>query len=254
MPLCAALSLKLTLEYDGTNYHGWQIQSAVPTVQGAVEAALQRLFSEPVRVRVAGRTDTGVHALGQVVAFRAPKTVDCSRLQRSLNGVLPVDISVTRIEEVPDSFDSRRHATSRVYQYRIWNHPWRSPIWARYSWHIPYPLNHDAMNEAASRLIGDHDFASFQGADSVEHDPHRTVLHSAVRHEGDFLVYDVEAQSFLRHMVRNIVGTLVAVGRSAFSVDDFAAIFAAHDRTRAGSTAPPQGLFLVEVKYKNLSA
>jgi len=243
------LALKLTLEYDGTNYHGWQIQSAAPTVQGAVEAALQRLFNTPVRVRVAGRTDTGVHALSQVIAFHAPKTVDCVRFQRSLNGVLPADISVKRIEEVADSFDPRRHAKSRIYQYRIWNHQWRSPIWARYSWHISYALNSAAMNEAASLLVGDHDFSSFQGADSAEHNPHRTVLHSVIRQEGNFLFYDVEAHSFLRHMVRNIVGTLVDVGRETLSVDDFAAIFVSRDRTRAGLNAPPQGLFLVAVKY-----
>jgi len=247
--VATALSLKLTLEYDGTNYHGWQIQSDAPTVQGAVEAALQRLFSEPIRVRVAGRTDAGVHALGQVMTFAAPKVVELSRLHRGLNALLPAEIAVRRIEEVADSFDPRRHAKSRVYQYRIWNHPWRSPIGARYSWHIPYTLNRVAMNEAASLLVGEHDFSSFQGTDSVEHNPRRTVLHSVIRQDGDFLIYDVEARSFLRHMVRNIVGTLVDVGRGALRVEDFAALFAARDRTRAGLNAPPQGLFLVEVKY-----
>jgi tRNA pseudouridine38-40 synthase len=243
------LRLKLTLEYDGTNYQGWQTQSDAPTVQGSVEAALQRLFNEPVRVRVAGRTDTGVHAVGQVIAFAAPKAVEIPRFHRSLNAVLPMDISVKQIEEAPEFFNPRRDARSRVYQYRIWNHQWRSPLWARYSWHIPYPLKRDAMNEAAALLVGDHDFSSFQGADSVEYNPHRTVLLSAIRQDGDFLVYDVEARSFLRHMVRNIVGTLVDVGRGALSITDFAAIFTARNRTRAGVNAPPQGLFLVEVKY-----
>lgn len=241
--------LKLTLEYDGTNYQGWQIQSSAPTVQGAVEAALRRLFSRPVRVRVAGRTDTGVHAVGQVVAFLAPKAVELPRFQRSLNAVLPVDIVVKRIEEAPASFNPRRDAKSRVYQYRIWNHPWRSPIWARYSWHIPYPLHVSVMDQAAALLIGDHDFSSFQGADPAASTPQRTVLRSVIRRNGDFLIYDVEARSFLRHMVRNIVGTLVEVGRGALDINDFAAIFAARDRTRAGPNAPPQGLFLMEVKY-----
>lgn len=243
------MHIKLTLEYDGTHYKGWQIQAAAPTVQETLEAALQRLFNAFVRVRVAGRTDAGVHAAGQVAAFHAPKTFDCARLQRGLNAVLPVDIAVKRIEEVADSFDPRRHARSRVYQYRIWNHPWRSPIVARYSWHIPYPLNYAAMDAAASLLVGDHDFSSFQGADSEERNPQRTVLRSAVRRKGDLLVYDVEARSFLRHMVRNIVGTLADVGRGALRVEDFAAIFSARDRTRAGLNAPPQGLFLMEVKY-----
>jgi tRNA pseudouridine38-40 synthase len=247
------LHLKLTLEYDGTNYHGWQIQSAAPTVQGAVEAALQQLFSSPVRVRVAGRTDTGVHALGQVIAFIPPKAVDLPRFHRSLNAILPADVSVKLIEEVSTLFNPRHDATSRVYQYRMWNYLWRSPIWARHSWHIPYLLNSVAMNDAASLLVGDHDFSSFQGADSTAYNPRRTVLRSVVRREGEFLIYDVEARSFLRHMVRNIVGTLVDVGRGMLGIDDFAAILAARDRTRAGLNAPPQGLFLVEVKYENLS-
>ena len=171
-----ALLFKLTLEYDGTNYHGWQVQADAPTVQGAVESALQRLFNEPVRVRVAGRTDTGVHATGQVATLIAPKAVSLQRFHRSLNAILPPGIAVKQIEEVEDSFNPRRDAKSRVYQYRIWRHPWRSPIHARFSWHIPYSLNREMMHQAAALLIGDHDFSSFQGADSVERNPHRTVL------------------------------------------------------------------------------
>jgi tRNA pseudouridine38-40 synthase len=156
---------------------------------------------------------------------------------------------VTHIEEVPDSFNPRRDALSRTYLYRIWNHPWPSAIWARYCWHVPFPLDGETMNQAAALLVGEHDFASFQGVDSVERDPRRTVLRSTVYRMDDFLVYEVEARSFLRHMVRNIVGTLVDVGRGALTVEDFAQIFAARDRTRAGLNAPPHGLFLVEVKY-----
>jgi tRNA pseudouridine38-40 synthase len=243
------LHVKLTLEYDGTRYHGWQVQKNAVTLQGTVEAVLTRLCNGPVRVRVAGRTDAGVHALGQVLSFKSEKFSDLTRLQRSLNALLPSDIVVTRIEGVPATFNPRRDAVSRVYLYRIWNHPWPSAIWARYSWYVPFPLNSDAMDRAAALLIGDHDFSSFQGADSVEHNPHRTVLRSTVYQAGDFLVYDVEARSFLRHMVRNIVGTLVDVGRGALSVEDFAQILVARDRTRAGLNAPPQGLFLVAVNY-----
>ena len=246
----SALQLKVVLEYDGAKYNGWQLQHNAPTVQGAVEAALQRLFNTSVRVRVAGRTDTGVHAVGQVIAFTPPKAIDLRRLQHSVNALLPADIAFKHIEEVPNTFNPRRDAASRIYQYRIWNHAWRSPLWARYSWYIPYPLDVEAMNSAAALLIGDHDFSSFQGSDSVEHNPHRTVIRSAVQHEGDFLLYNVEARSFLRHMVRNIVGTLVDVGRGAVSVTEFAAIFTARNRTRAGLKAPPQGLFLIEVTYE----
>lgn len=243
------MQLKLTLEYDGAKYHGWQVQHNAPTVQGAIEAALLRLFSQPVRVRVAGRTDTCVHALGQVISFPLLKALDLPRFQRSLNAILPADIVVTHVEEVPDTFDPRRDAVSRIYQYRIWPRPWRSPLWASSSWHVPYSLDIRAMDQAAALLIGEHDFSSFQGSDSVEHNPRRTIFQSTVRKENDFLLYDVEARSFLRHMVRNIVGTLVDVGRGALSIEDFARIFAACDRTRAGLNAPPQGLFLVEVKY-----
>lgn len=243
------MHLKLTLEYDGTNYHGWQLQQNARTLQGVLEAVLVRLCNEPVRVRVAGRTDAGVHALGQVASFKSEKVMDLVRLHRSLNALLPGDIVVTHIEEVPDAFNPRRDALSRTYLYRMWNRPWPSAIWARYSWHVPFPLDVDTMERAAALLIGEHDFSSFQGADSVEHNPRRTVRRSTVHRAGDFLLYEVEARSFLRHMVRNIVGTLVDVGRGAVSLDQFAHILAARDRTRAGLNAPPQGLFLVEVEY-----
>ena len=239
----------LLTEYDGTNYHGWQIQPQGATVQGTLEAALSRILNTPIRVKVAGRTDAGVHALGQVVTFKAPRPLDLPRFQHSLNAVLPSDIVVREIREVPDAFNPRYDAQSRTYQYRIWNKPQPSAMHARYAWHIPYPLEHDAMDAAAALLIGHHDFSSFQGADSVERTPWRTMLRSTVHPEHDFLVYDVEAKSFLRHMVRNIVGTLVDVGRGALSVEGFTTIFAARDRTRAGLNAPPQGLFLVAVKY-----
>lgn len=243
------LHLKLTLEYDGTNYHGWQLQKNATTVQGALEAVLAKLFGEPIRARVAGRTDTGVHALGQVVSFKSEKVKELHELQRALNALLPRDIVVRHVEPVPDHFNPRRDALSRTYRYQLWHHPWPSALWARYSWHVWVPLDQHAMNQAAALLVGDHDFSSFQGADWVEHNPHRTMLRSTIREDGDFLIYDVEARSFLRHMVRNIVGTLVDVGRGALSVEGFAEIFAARDRTRAGRNAPPQGLFLTSVTY-----
>lgn len=246
------LNCKLILEYDGTNYHGWQLQKNAVTLQGMVEAVLARLCGEPIRVRVAGRTDTGVHALGQVVSFKSEKVKELHRLQRALNALLPPDIVVRQVEPVSDTFNPRRDALSRTYRYQIWNQPWPSAIWARYSWHVSFPLDHDAMNQAAALLVGDHDFSSFQGSDWIEHTPHRTVLRSTVRYDGDFLIYDVEARSFLRHMVRNIVGTLVDVGRGALSVAGFADVLAARDRTRAGINAPPQGLFLMEVKYEKV--
>ena len=245
----SGLHLKLTLEYDGTNYHGWQLQQNAVTLQGTLEAGLARILNEPVRVRVAGRTDAGVHALGQVASFRTAKAIEPARFQRSLNALLPHDIVVTHIENMPETFNPRRDAQSRTYRYQIWNQPWPSAIWARYSWHVSFPLDGNEMSRAAALLVGNHDFSSFQGADSVEHNPQRTVLRSTVYRTDSFLIYEVEAQSFLRHMVRNIVGTLVDVGRGTLSLEGFAHIFSARDRTRAGLNAPPQGLFLVEVKY-----
>src|SRR5689334_3176760 len=130
------LHFKLIIEYDGTNYHGWQLQKNAATIQGTLEAALARIFSELVRIRVAGRTDTGVHALGQVATFKSEKTIELYRLQRALNGILPHDIVVKQIEEVAATFNPRHDALSRTYRYQIWNHPWPSAIWARYSWHV----------------------------------------------------------------------------------------------------------------------
>ena len=240
---------KLLLEYDGTNYHGWQLQPNGATVQGTLVAVLSQILNTPTRLRVAGRTDAGVHALGQVVAFHAAGPLDLPRFQHSVNSMLPPDIVVREMTEVAEEFNPRYDARSRTYRYRVWNQPYPSALFARYSWHVASALDQSAMNQAAAVLVGHHDFSSFQGADSVERTPWRTMLRSTVRHQHGFLVYDVEARSFLRHMVRNIVGTLVDVGRGALSVADFAAILAAQDRSQAGRTAPPQGLFLVEVKY-----
>ena len=241
---------KLLLEYDGTNYHGWQLQPNGVTVQGTLVAVLSQILNTPTRLRVAGRTDAGVHALGQVVTFHTAGPLDLLRFQHSINSLLPSDIVIREITEVSAEFNPRYDAHSRTYRYRVWNQPYPSALFARYSWHVAAPLDQSAMNQAAAVLVGHHDFSSFQGADSVERTPWRTMIQSTVHHEHGFLVYDVEARSFLRHMVRNIVGTLVDVGRGALSVDDFAAIFAAQDRSQAGRTAPPQGLFLIEVKYR----
>ena len=243
------MQYKLVLEYDGTGYRGWQVQPAARTVQGEVEAALSRLLNMPTRVRVGGRTDAGVHARGQVASFRTPRPLDSARFRHSLNCVLPADVSVSDVAEVPEAFDPRSDARSRVYRYRIWNRPYPSALHARFAWHVPRALDRAAMHEAAALLVGEHDFSSFQGADSVERTPWRIVLRSEVARDEGFLIYDVEARSFARHMVRNIVGTLVDVGRGALSLDEFSRIFAARDRSRAGATAPPQGLFLVAVRY-----
>ncbi len=241
---------KLLLEYDGTNYHGWQLQPNGATVQGTLVAVLSQILNTPTRLHVAGRTDAGVHALGQVATFHAAGPLNLPRFQHSVNSLLPPDIVIREMTEISEEFNPRYDASSRTYRYRVWNQSYPSALFARYSWHVALALDQSAMNQAAAVLVGHHDFSSFQGADSVERTPWRTMIRSTVRLQHGFLVYDVEARSFLRHMVRNIVGALVEVGRGALSVDDFSAILAAQDRSQAGRTAPPQGLFLIAVNYE----
>ena len=243
------MNLKLTIEYDGTDYCGWQAQPNGRAVQDVVEQGLEKILGAKIRLTASGRTDAGVHALGQVANFFCEGALDFWRLQRGVNGVTPNDIVIRRVEVVPDSFDARRDARGRSYQYRIWNDRWPPAIQRRYSWHVHDPLDLSAMQEAIRSLEGEHDFASFQAAGCDAAHSVRNIIRNALTRQGDLLLYDVEANAFLRHMVRNIVGTLVEVGRGERSADSFAALLEAKDRTRAGPTAPPQGLFLMEVKY-----
>ena len=246
------MQLRLTVEYEGTAYQGWQLQPGGPTVQEVLERALATALREPVRVRGAGRTDAGVHACGQVAAVRVTRVPeDLDRLRKSLNALTPDDVAVREIAVVDDAFDPRRHASSRVYEYRILNAPAPSPFWRRYVWHVPEPLQLDAMSAAAAALVGEHDFAAFRGADAEPvRSTVRRALESRLERAGALLVYRIEATAFLKHMVRNIVGTLVEVGRGLRSPDAIGALLLGRDRTRAGATAPPQGLMLVEVRYR----
>src|SRR5262245_48516754 len=245
------MQLRLTVEYDGTAYQGWQVQPNAPTVQEALERALATALREPVRVRGAGRTDAGVHACGQVAAVRVTRVPsDLPRLQKSLNALTPDDIAIRELALVDDAFDPRRDARSRVYEYRILNAAAPSPFWWRYAWHVPDALDGRAMHDAAKRLEGEHDFEAFRGADPVPvHSTVRRVLESVVHVDAPFNVFRIEATAFLKHMVRNVVGTLVEVGRGARSVDALAELLAGRDRTRAGAPAPAHGLVLVRVRY-----
>jgi tRNA pseudouridine38-40 synthase len=245
-----ALQLKLLVEYEGTAYLGWQLQPDGPTVQGVLEQALATVLRERVRVRAAGRTDTGVHACGQVVAApvsRVPDDLD--RLLKSLNALTPDDVAIRALSVVGDDFDPRR-AKSRHYEYRILTSRTPSAFWRRYAWHHSAPLDVDAMGAAAAALVGEHDFAAFRAADA---DPVRStvrrVFTSEVAREDDLLVYRIEATAFLKHMVRNIVGTLTEVGRGERPVSAMADVLAGRDRRLAGRTAPPHGLVLVAVRY-----
>jgi tRNA pseudouridine38-40 synthase len=243
------MNVRLILEYDGTGYHGWQIQPNQLTIQQALEQALETIVGTKVRVRASGRTDAGVHALGQVANFVSSTEIGLRRLQEGLNALLRPAIVVKKVEAVADSFDARRDARRRFYQYRIWDRPWPSAFHGRYAWHVPSELNIEPMAEAAVCLNGEHDFSSFRAADCDAKHAVRKIFTSFVRRDGDLVLYDIEATAFLRHMVRNIVGTLVLVGRGELSVQTFEEIFQMRDRTRAGATAPAHGLFLMEVKY-----
>ena len=245
------MQLRLTVEYEGTAYRGWQLQPDGPTVQAVLEQALSTALRERVRVRGAGRTDAGVHACGQIAAVRVREVpADLERLQKSLNALTPDDVAVRDITVVDDAFDPRRHARSRVYEYRIWNVAAPSPFWRRHAWHVPSQLDVAAMDEAARVLEGEHDFASFRAADAEPlRSTVRRVLESSLRVDGRLLVYRVEATAFLKNMVRNVVGTLVEVGRGERVAGTFRELLAVRDRTRAGATAPAHGLVLVNVRY-----
>jgi tRNA pseudouridine38-40 synthase len=243
------MRFKLVIEYDGTDYHGWQVQPNGATIQAVLEAAIARMLGEATRVVAAGRTDAGVHASGQVVSFSLQRAISADALMQGLNALTPRDIGIKAVEAVADDFDPRRTARSRVYVYRIWNARWMSPFWRRYTWHVPQPLDAECMRAAAAALVGEHDFSSFQAAGCDAAHPVRRVLRSEIEHTESLIVYTIEATAFLRHMVRNIVGTLVEVGRAERPVDDVARLLAARDRALAGPTAPACGLCLTRVSY-----
>ena len=243
------VNIKLTIEYDGTNYYGWQMQPNGPTIQSVLEQSVSTFFRAPTRTTGSGRTDAGVHALGQVVNFLCDREPDLHRLKRGLNALTPEDIYIKNVEIVPESFDARRNARSRTYEYRILNRPSPSPFHLKYAWHLYDPLDVQRMRKAIRCLEGEHDFSSFRASGCDAPHPVRTVYRTSFDQSGDLLVFTIEATAFLRHMARNIVGTLVEVGRGLRTAESFAELLEARDRTKAGPTAPPHGLFLVEVKY-----
>jgi len=243
------VNIKLTVEYDGTNYHGWQFQANGETIQSVLEDAVSTFVGKATRLVGSGRTDAGVHALGQVANFFCDHAPDLRRLQRGLNAMTPEDVSVIDVEIVPDSFDARRDGRSRTYEYHILNRSTPSPFYLNRAWHVHYPLDLSAMGEAIRCLAGEHDFSSFRAAGCDAMHPVRTVYHVELGQRGETLVFTIEATAFLRHMVRNIVGTLIEVGRGLRTPHEFAELLDARDRTKAGPTAPAYGLYLMEVKY-----
>ena len=243
------MNIKLTVEYDGTNYHGWQFQANGESIQAVLERAVSTFLGTPTRVIGSGRTDAGVHALGQVANFLAGREVDLHKLRRGLNALTPHDITIKEVEMVADSFDARRDGRSRVYEYLILNRPTPSPFFLKRAWHLHEPLDAEAMRQAIPCLLGEHDFSSFRAAGCDAAHPVRKVYRTSLEQRNELLVYTIEATAYLRHMVRNIVGTLVDVGLGLRTPQSFAELLEARDRTKAGQTAPACGLYLMEVKY-----
>jgi tRNA pseudouridine38-40 synthase len=245
-------NLKVTLQYDGTDFVGWQRQGTGVSIQGLLEDALLPIEGAAVVVHGAGRTDAGVHALAQVATFGLRASIDAAILMRALNGVLPPAVRVTTAEDVDAAFHARFSAVGKVYEYRVVNAAFVSPFLYRHAWHVPGPLDVAAIRAACRLLVGRHDFEAFQGSGSDVASTVRTIntLEWQGGHGYDVpSIVRVEGDGFLRHMVRNIVGTLVDIGAGRWSASEITSILESRDRARAGRTAPALGLFLVRVLY-----
>jgi len=243
-------NIKLTLSYDGSGFSGWQVQPYQRTIQGAVEDALGIILNEKTRLYGAGRTDAGVHALGQVANLRTENRIDCVGLHRGLNALLPADVRIIDVRDAEEDFDARRSARSRLYMYFIVTADIMSPFGRNYAWHVRNCLDISAMQRAGGFLLGAHDFASFCGSGSDPEGTVREVIELSIsKPHGCVIEFSIEANAFLRHMVRNIVGTLALVGRGKLDSDEMLGILDAKNRSSAGETAPPWGLYLKEVKY-----
>lgn len=244
-----ARNIKLELSYDGCDFAGWQLQPGKRTVQGVLEGALASILGRPTPVMASGRTDSGVHALAQVVHFPVYTAIPADGLMCALNALMPRDVSVLDVTEAPAAFHACHAARSKEYAYWIERAPVLSPMVSRYVLHEPQPLDISAMSRAAALLVGEHDFASFMGSGSSVKTTVRTVFVSELEETQQRLCYRIVGSGFLRHMVRNIVGTLLEVGRGSMEADAVTEILGACDRRVAGPTAAPQGLYLVRVTY-----
>ena len=245
-------NIRLTIEYDGTNYCGWQVQkrSQKKSIQGTIEKALQKILQEKIRIIGSGRTDAGVHAQAQVANFKTNSDTALDKLQKGLNALLPDDIAVTKIKEVHPDFHSRFAAKSKVYRYSILNRPYRSALLRGKVYFCPYPLDVRLMQEESRILLGKHNFKAFQAADKKAANSVRTIKKLQVKRDNDLIYIDIEADSFLYNMARNIIGTLLEIGRGKLPKGSLGRILVARDRRLAGPTVPSKGLCLLEVKYK----
>lgn len=241
-------NIKLTIEYDGANYAGWQCQR-VKTIQATIEKAIKKIIHERVKLIGSGRTDAGVAALAQVANFKTNSDLPAWKIVRALNAVLPDDIAVIKAEEAGLDFHSCFSAKSKVYRYTILNRPYKSALLRDRAYHIRYPLNLRLMQKEARALLGRHNFKSFQASDKKERTSVRTIKRLKLRRDGNLIHIDIEADGFLYNMVRNIAGTLIEIGRGKLPPGSLHRIISAKNRRLAGPTAPPKGLCLLEVKY-----
>jgi tRNA pseudouridine38-40 synthase len=243
-------NFRIVVEYDGTAYHGWQRQKQDPSIQGALEQALARMTGQSLTVNGSGRTDAGVHALGQVANFHCRTRLGPMELLKGLNSLLPADIAIRACDSVPLDFHARFDARWKSYQYRILNRPVRPALDRHRVWHIYRSLDLAAMRAALPHIIGTHDFRAFENTGSPRSTTVRTVRQADLRREGDgCLIFEVSANGFLKFMVRNLVGTLVAVGLGRLAPQEVAVIRQSGDRRRAGAAPPPEGLYLLHVTY-----
>lgn len=238
------MRLKLTVEYDGTGFRGWAAQPALRTVEGEVRAALSAVYPVYDGLAVAGRTDTGVHALGNIVSVDVDGGPPVKRAPDALNAALPDDVAVITVDEVAPDFHARHSARSRSYRYRIWRRRAPSPFEQRRAWWYPRPLDEDRLAEAADLLLGEHDFRAFTPTETEHEVFRRTVLRAQWHRRGDALEFEITADSFLRHMVRTLVGTMIEL-----PPERIAELVHGRPRSEAGSTAPPWGLYLTSVAY-----
>jgi tRNA pseudouridine38-40 synthase len=255
-------NLKLTLAYDGSAFHGWQVQPGKSTIQGALAAAIESLTGEKLLPQGSGRTDAGVHALAQIATFQTASSIPAANIRTVLNDRLPAAIRVLTVDEMPEGFHARHSACAKSYHYRLWRGDVVPPFLARYVTHHPYPLNETAMQQAAALVVGEHDFTSFAAVDpdralrlaeasgDLQHTTNiRTIHESRFERHAEELLYIVRGSGFLHHMVRNLVGTFLLVGKGSIAPSSIPSILQARDRRAAGPTAPAEGLYLVEVEY-----
>ncbi len=253
--MCAGESvrnIKLTIEYDGTNYMGWQIQKHGKTIQGTIKEALEKILHHDVNLKGASRTDAGVHALGQVATFKTVKEIPLFKIQRALNGLLPPDIKVISAEEVPENFDPRKDAKGKTYLYRIFNRPVASPFECKRSWFIPQKLDVRILKNSLSFFKGTHDFTTFSKLSKDEDkNPVRTIDEIVVSRNEHTIEIRITGRSFLRHMIRVIVATAVEAATGKLAPDEIPDMFRAKNRQVAPFLAPPEGLYLIKIYYES---